>query len=201
MIKIGLTGGIGSGKSSVASLFADLGVPVISADDIAHQLTRAGSPQLDEIARHFGDSVLQSDGNLDRRQLADLVFADPLKKKLLEDILHPVIRTAMHKQADSSNAPYVILEIPLLLESGQYREMDRVLVVNAPLQARKRWLANDRGIDQQQVERIIRQQASNAERLAIADDVIENSAGLDDLASQVAQLHRRYLADCSSRRL
>ncbi len=193
MIKIGLTGGIGSGKSVVATLFSKRGIPIISADKIAHQLTHPGSPQLKQISAKFGDDVFTRDGELDRKKMAQIIFSNPDKKEQLETILHPPIREAMHHQTDMLSAPYVILEIPLLLESGQYRDMDRVLLVITSLEIRKKRLLERGVLNTQQIEKIIGQQADDKERLEIADDVIENNSTQDQLSKQVERLHRRYL--------
>ncbi|WJW74936.1 dephospho-CoA kinase [Thiohalobacter sp. IOR34] len=192
MLIIGLTGGIGSGKSTAAEQFASLGIPVIDADEIAHRLVEPGNPALDEIAATFGDRFLTGDGRLDRARLRQAVFADPAQRRRLEAILHPRIRRAMLEAARSLDAPYCLFVIPLLIESGWRDLVDRVLVIDCP-ETLQRQRVRERGLDEAQIDAILAAQASREQRLAAADDIIRNDGDLQQLKEQVGALHRKYL--------
>jgi dephospho-CoA kinase len=193
MLRVALTGGVGSGKSTVASLLARLGVPIIDADEIARNLTAAGSPVLNEIRAAFGTGYVASDGVLDREALRALVFSDPSARRRLEAILHPRIRDETLRRLAELAAPYAVLEIPLLFETGQTNIADRILVVDLPESEQVRRVQARSGLDIDEIRRIIDSQASRTERLAGADDVIDNSGSPAALADQVRRLHRRYL--------
>lgn len=191
--RIGLTGGIGSGKSAVADCFYRLEVPVIDADLITRELVRPGTPALGEIAETFGKDVLQANGSLDRARLRQRIFNDAAARKRVEAILHPRVRDEIARQTSLLSAPYCIIVIPLLLESGQQDLVDRILVVDAPESLQiERTMDRDQ-VNREQVEKIVASQASREQRLAIADDVIENNGTLEDLAQKVEALHARYL--------
>ena len=196
MLRIGLTGGIASGKSTVSRLFAALGVPVIDSDEIAREVVAPGTPGLAAIAARFGAGVLQPDGSLDRRRLREIVFADPAARRDLEAITHPAIREAMDQRSARAGGDYQILAIPLLVEGGggARGRVDRVLVVDCDedLQVR-RVMARD-GSTEAQARAVLAAQASRAQRRAAADDVIVNDGGLAALRDQVAALHERYRA-------
>ncbi|MDT8382968.1 MAG: dephospho-CoA kinase [Gammaproteobacteria bacterium] len=198
MLIIGLTGGIGSGKSTVAHYFEALGVPVIDADIIARELVAPGQPALGEIAHQLGPELVLADGNLDRAQLRQRVFAHNEERKRLEAILHPKIRECLRQRVNAlreRNTPpaYCILSIPLLIESGWIDLVQRVLVVDAsPAQQQQRASQRD-GLSPEHVSSIIRNQADRDTRLAAADDIIHNDADLPALQAQVETLHRRYL--------
>ena len=196
MFTVGLTGGIGSGKSTVADFFAAHGVPVIDTDRIARAETAPGSPALSAIRAVFGEVVIQADGTLDRAALRHRVFADAAARHQLEAILHPPIRQAVDKaRAALTAAPYVLIVIPLLVERGGYRDMlNRVLVIDCPEDLQIARVMARSGLTRNEVKAILATQASRAERLAIADDVIINTASSEALQEQVAVLHRRYLA-------
>ena len=200
MLIIGLTGGIGSGKTAVAGYFAQQGIPVIDADRLARELVAPGSPALEEIVRIFEPNILLPDGSLDRPRLRGLIFADPTQRHRLESILHPRIYAELRRRSQALRAPYCVWVIPLLLETGETALVDRVLVVDAPetLQ-RERVLARD-GMDYDTLEAILRSQVSRAQRLRAAADVIVNDADLTHLQRQVTALHHRYLelADAAS---
>ncbi len=199
MLVVGLTGGIGSGKSAVAERFQALGVPVIDADEAARAVVDPGTPGLARVRSRFGDQVVDADGRLDRRRLREIVFRDPAARRDLETILHPLIRTHMRSQLDTLRAPYAILAIPLLLETGQAGDMDRVLVVDCPERLQiERVCARD-GIDPERARAILAAQASREQRLEAADDVIDNSGPPERLQPQVEALHRRYLALAAGR--
>ena len=194
MLKIGLTGGIGSGKTTIAELFADFGTPIIDADDIAHQLTRPHQPALSKIQEQFGDCVITTDGSLNRSQLKQLIFANPVYKKKLEAILHPLIFAEISHQITELNADYVILSIPLLLETGQYDFVDRILVVDVPVEVQiERVNARDL-LSNATIQAIIDSQISRAQKLKAADDIIDNSGAPMLLAEQVKKLHNYYLS-------
>jgi dephospho-CoA kinase len=194
MLRIGLTGGIASGKSAAAAVFAGLGVPVIDSDVIAREVVAPGSAGLAAIRARFGDGVLQADGQLDRRALRAQVFADPAARRDLEALTHPLIRQRMATLSAAAGGPYQIHAIPLLVEGGAKRPgIDRVLVIDCPetLQI-QRVMARDR-VDEAGARAVLAAQATRAQRLAAADDVIVNDRGLDALQDAVTALHRRYL--------
>ena len=192
-LKVGLTGGVASGKSTVARHFAELGVPVIDADEIARELVEPGRPALSRIARELGRQYLTPDGRLDRRRLREAVFTDPGLRRRLEAILHPAIREAMLTRANQSSAPYVLLVVPLLVESDFKDLVDRILVVDLPEAAQIQRLCRRDEITPELARRMIGAQADRDTRLAVADDVIDNSGDPRALAAEVARLHRHYL--------
>ena len=190
---VALTGGIASGKTTVANMFKDLGVPVIDTDVIARELVEPGEPALDAIIFSFGRDYLLPDGNLDREKLRKLVFSTPHAKEKLESLLHPAIRAEALKQIRVLDSPYCMLVIPLLVESSDYGWIDRVLVVDVDECIQKsRVMARD-GINGDQAEAIIGLQASRQDRLTAADDVIENSGTIEDLMPKIDALHHNYL--------
>lgn len=194
MLVIGLTGGIGSGKTVVSDCFARLGAPIIDTDLLARELVEPGQPALAEIVAEFGPDCLDSDGRLQRSHLRERVFADPTGRRRLEAILHPRIRALARERIARLTAPYGLLVIPLLAETGMTDLVDRVLVVDAPeAEQIRRMMARD-GIDEIQARRILAAQANRSQRLALADDVLENIGDLDELDRQVAALHRYYSA-------
>lgn len=192
---IGLTGGIGSGKTTVASLFAELGAAVVDTDVIAHELTSAQGAAMPEIARVFGSAVLQPDGSLDRAAMRRLCFSDPSARKRLETILHPMIRNESVARCQRVDyAPYVLLVVPLLIESGAYRaRIKRVLLVDCDEALQVSRVMERSGLSEDEVRGIMATQASRAERLAAADDVVANAGSRDELQAQVLTLHGRYV--------
>lgn len=192
---VGLTGGIGSGKSTVADLFAALGVAVIDTDAIAHDMTGVKGVAMPEIARTFGPTVLRADGGLDRAAMRRLVFSDSSAKGRLEAILHPMIRRESDARCRAATAaPYVLLVVPLLVESGEYRaRCDRILVVDCEEAVQVSRVMARSGFSVSEVQAIMVTQASRSERLAAADDVISNSENQESLGPQIAALHQRYL--------
>lgn len=201
MLVIGLTGGIGSGKTAVSDRFARLGIPVIDTDLIARELVEPGQTALAEIAGEFGPDCLDGNGRLHRAHLRERVFADPTGRRRLEAILHPRIRAATRERVAALIAvPYCLVVIPLLAETGMTDLVDRVLVVDAPeTEQIRRVVARDR-VDAAQARAILAAQARRDQRLALADDVLENGDGdLDDLDDQVAVLHQRYLELAAAR--
>lgn len=191
---VGLTGGIGSGKSAVCREFEQLGVPIIDTDIIAREVVAPGSPGLAEVTEYFGGDVLNADGTMDRARLRALVFADETKRAALEAILHPKIRDRTNELLAAVVAPYCILCVPLLIEKGGYKNVHRILVVDCPPGIQlHRVMARD-NLTQPQAEAIMRSQAARTERLRMADDIIENSGSLDELQPRVETLHARYTA-------
>ncbi|MEW8032954.1 MAG: dephospho-CoA kinase [Candidatus Thiodiazotropha endolucinida] len=198
MLVIALTGGIGSGKSAVASHLESLGVPVIDADQLAHQLVKHGSPALLEIQAAFGDDLVDANGALDRSALRKIVFDNPQQRKRLEGILHPRIREAMKSWLANQSAPYAVLVIPLLFETGQMSLADRVLVVDCDESLQiDRVRARDE-ISREQIRQIIASQVDRQTRLLGADDVIENNGSLEALIEATEGLHRNYLKMANS---
>jgi dephospho-CoA kinase len=192
-LRIGLTGGIGSGKTQVSDNFANFAVPIIDADIIAHEITQNRHPALDKIASQFGREYVTDDGALDRQRMRKLVFDQPDKRKILEGILHPIIQSRMHMRAQACTKPYCILSIPLLLEGNNQGRVDRILVVDAPDANRRRWIKARSGLSDTEINGIFAAQVSRQKRLDSADDIITNDGSLKDLAEKVAELHERYL--------
>ncbi len=193
MLRVGLTGGIGSGKSTVAGLFAARGVPVIDADEIARRLAAPGQPAYREIVALFGPAILDPDQRIDRNQLRRRVFEQPAERLRLEAILHPEVRRAMEDELAGLDTPYCILVIPLLFETAEHFPVDRVLVVDAD-EARQIERAGRRDrTDAAQIKPIIAAQIPRAERLQRAQDIVHNNAGLAELEKEIEHLHRFYL--------
>jgi len=187
-----LTGGIASGKSAVSDMFSEKGVPVIDTDVIARQIVQAGSPALKQIAVQFGPDFIDPDGNLDRRKMREAIFSDPEMKIRLESILHPAIAAEALRQVSQCPKPWCLLVVPLLAESGRYSWINRVLVVDVSESVQiERVMARDH-ISREQAEAILIAQAGRKERLALADDVIDNSGSLQDLKSKVSSLYDKY---------
>jgi len=193
MLVVGLTGGIGSGKSSVSDLFEDLGVPVIDADIVAREVVEPGEQALREIIGQFGEGVLTPDGRLDRRQLRERVFQDEAARKALEGILHPRIRQRMRERLTRLDAPYAIFSVPLLVETGQHLAVDRVLVVDCPPEEQIRRIRARDNSSAEQARAILAAQIPRNQRLRLADDVIDNSGAIEALERQVRALHQKYL--------
>lgn len=190
---LGLTGGIGSGKSAAALHFAALGVHVVDADQAARLVVAPGQPALGQIAAHFGPDVLLPDGGLDRTALRERIFTDPAQRQWLEALLHPLIRQEIDRELALAESPYAILMSPLLVESGQYRRVRRVLVVDVPESVQlSRTVARD-STSEEQVRAILKVQASREERLKHADDVLVNDRDLAGLQQDVERLHHFYL--------
>jgi dephospho-CoA kinase len=192
--RVALTGGIASGKSTVANLFAELGVPLIDTDVIAREVVEPGRPALAAIVAAFGPGVLDAQGCLDRRRMRERIFADPTAKQGLEAILHPAIRAEMERQSRVTGGPYQVLVIPLLAESGRRDHVDRVLLVDVPEALQVERLALRDGVSREQAEAALNAQATRAERLAMADDIVRNTGRMEELREKVAELHAKYLA-------
>ena len=190
---VGLTGGIGSGKSAAAEEFARLGASVVDTDVISHELTGKGGAAIPEVERVFGKGFVL-DGAMDRKRMRDHVFADPAAKRSLERLLHPMIREESARRIAAASGPYVVHVVPLLIESPDYRKrVDRVLVVDCPEETQVARVRARSGLSEDEVRAIMRGQTPRAGRLAAADDVIDNSSTRDALRNQVAALHKKYL--------
>jgi dephospho-CoA kinase len=191
---IGLTGGIGAGKTTVANLFAEHGVPIIDADVIARDVTLPNQLGYAKIVSHFGPNILQADGTLDRKKLRDLIFKNPAERQWLEELLHPLIKKRIEKEIGLLTAPYCIVVIPLLIEVKAYEFINRILIVDTDEHLQiQRASARDKS-STEEIAAILASQTSRTQRLAIGDDVIVNNGTLLDLAPQVAKLHEKYLA-------
>ena len=197
-LRLGLTGGIGSGKSAAADMFAALKVPVIDADQVARAVVEPGEPALAQILAHFGDRVRQPDGSLDRGALRQIIFSQPDAKQWLEALLHPLIRARIEADLAAARAPYVLLVSPLLLESGQDQLVERIIVVDVDEQTQLERASRRDGVDREQIRRIIHSQMPRQERLARAHYRLDNSGDLDELRQQVARLHRELLEKAHS---
>lgn len=194
---IGLTGGIGSGKSAAAAMLKELGAGLVDADAIAHELTAPGGAAIPAIRGEFGDTAVSADGALDRAAMRRLVFADAAAKLRLEAILHPLIRAETQRRCEEAmvaGAPYVVLVVPLLIESGDYRRrVTRVAVVDCAEETQVTRVMARSGLTREEVQRIMAAQVNRAERLAAADDVIDNDGDMEALRVQIEALHRLYL--------
>ena len=191
---VGLTGGIGSGKSAVAELFAKLGVAVVDSDEIAHELTRPGGAAIAPIRRAFGSGVIDADGALDRAGMRKLAFGDAAAKKKLEAILHPLIREESARRSERADSAYAILVVPLLVEGGIDRSRyARVLVVDCTEAQQIERAMRRSGLSESEVRDILAAQATREQRLALADDVIDNSGAPEALDRQISRLHGKYL--------
>jgi len=193
MFVVGITGGIGSGKSAVSDRFKRYGIKIVDADIASREVVKPGQPALAEISRHFGSDILQADGTLDRAKLRARVFADPDERKWLERLLHPQINAYLQRELQNAESPYAILVSPLMKETGQARYANRILVIDVPEQVQLQRTMKRDANDENQVRAIMAAQISRAERLAMAHDVIVNDAGLDALDAAVARLHEQYL--------
>ncbi|MDC9606239.1 dephospho-CoA kinase [Xenorhabdus griffiniae] len=195
---VALTGGIGSGKTTISNVFSSLGVPLVDADIIAREVVAPGTPALQAIIAHFGVDILLPNGSLNRAMLRQKIFAAPEEKLWLNALLHPLIQTETQRQLNQVTAPYVIWVVPLLIENNLMHLADRVLVVDIPVEVQiTRTMARD-GINREQVENILAAQASRQDRLEKADDVIVNHNSEQDITSRVAELHQQYLKQAKS---
>jgi dephospho-CoA kinase len=198
---IGLTGGIGSGKSAAAAEFARLGATVVDTDAIAHELTGAGGAAISGVRRVFGDPYIDAGGAMDRRKMRELVFADPDAKQRLQALLHPLIREESQRRIAAATGPYVVHVVPLLIESPDYRtRVDRVLVIDCPDELRLARVQTRNGLAAEEVRRIFAAQATRAERSAAADDLVDNGGSVAELHAQIRALHRRYLELAAAKR-
>ncbi len=200
MLIVGLTGGVGCGKTTVANSFQRYGIPIIDADDITRDLVVPGSPILERIATQFGADFVRSDGHLDRRKLRELVFKDPTKRKQLEGLLHPQVQERILRWIKTQSAAYCLVVIPLLVESGMDAIVDRVLVVDCDARHQIDRVVSRDACTHQQVRAIMATQTSSEARLAKATDVIQNNEDVATIHTQVDLLHQRFL-DLATKRL
>jgi len=194
MLKVGLTGGIGCGKSTAADIFLHLGAPVIDADQISHALVEPGAPALLEISRQFGPGILDSHGALERNKLRTLVFSRPNCKQQLEAILHPLVYAEMQRLLQTLHDPYVILCIPLLLETKMQHFVDRILVIDCPFEQQIKRVKLRSNLSEEAIKAIIATQISREQRLSAADDIVDNSGDTTKLAEYIKKLHNLYLS-------
>lgn len=193
VFRVGLTGGIASGKSTAAKFFGALGVPILDSDSIAREVVEPGQPPLERLVERFGRGILTSDGHLNRPALRDIVFSDPKARADLENLTHPAIGAALEARSAAAGGPYQILVIPLLVEKNLGSHVDRVLVVDCGEELQLKRLHARDGSTRAQAQAILAAQASRAARLKAADDVIKNDADMSAVQAQVSALHARYL--------
>jgi len=196
---VGLTGGIGSGKTTISGLFAELGVEVIDTDEIARSLTSKPQAAMTAIEAHFGPAVIASDGSLDRERMRELAFSDPEAREALQRILHPLIREEVQRRLAATASPYALVVVPLLVESRGYSFASRILVVDCSEEQQIARVVQRSGLSREQVQAIMASQASRSDRLAVANDVIHNDGEIGALRDQVQRLHDQYLALAESR--
>lgn len=190
---VGLTGGIGSGKSTVSDIFQKLGVEVIDADSISHELTATGQPGYTGILKLFGQQVLNEKKELRRDYIRKLIFNDHELKMALEGIIHPLVREEIVRRIDNISYPYCLISIPLLFESKSDINLDRILVVDLPEELQVERASRRDGVDEEDIEKIMQAQVPRQKRIELADDIITNDSGLESLAKQVNSLHEKYL--------
>ena len=192
-IIVGLTGGIGSGKSAAAEIFRACGIEVIDADTLAREVVEPGQPALSDITAHFGSDILTAQGHLDRPALRKIVFSNPAHKSWLENLLHPLIAELLQRRLNATKSPYAILESPLLLETEQYKLVDRVLVIDVNQKVQVDRSVRRDGSDEETIKSIIASQIDRAERIQYADDLVSNEEGLEQLREKIEALHSKYL--------
>ena len=193
MLTIGLTGGIGSGKSTVANFFQELGIDVIDSDKLAHQLTETFQPAYFEIIKKFGNQVITKEGHLNRKALREIIFKEPTYKKWLEELLHPLIKQKIIEELTLCSSAYVIIVVPLLVEAGMTGTFERILVVDSPMAKQlERTLERDKA-NEELILQIMSSQATKEQRLAVATDIIVNDKNLANLKNAVENLHYFYL--------
>jgi dephospho-CoA kinase len=191
---VGLTGGIGSGKTAVSDLFQDLGITIVDADLASRVVVEKGREELNKIAEHFGEDILTSDGELDRAKLREVIFNSEEEKLWLESLLHPAIASQIQKELDSSSSPYTILVSPLLLETNQKNFCSTVLVVDVPVETQIERTSKRDNVSEEQIKSIIASQIDRDSRLEQADEVILNDGSIESLESKVQELHKKFLS-------
>ena len=190
---VGLTGGIGCGKSTVAKMFSKLGVEIIDADKIAKQLLQPAGSAYQTTVEHFGTAIINEDKSLNRQHLAEIIFNDQTQKKWLENLLHPLVRQEIHNQIDKASSNYIIIDIPLLTENiTHYEFLDKILVIDVDKETQITRAMQRTGLPKEKIENIIKHQAIREERLAIADDKIINNKSINELKLQIEQLHQKF---------
>lgn len=190
---VGLTGGIGSGKSAAAKIFRTCGVEVIDADALAREVVEPGQPALSDIGTHFGSGLLTAQGHLDRAALRKIVFSNPKHKSWLENLLHPLIAELLQRRLSATKSPYAILESPLLLETEQHKLVDRVIVIDVNEEIQIDRSVRRDGSDEEVIKSIIASQINRAERIQYADDLVSNEESLEQLREKIEALHSKYL--------
>lgn len=193
LLRVGLTGGIGSGKSTICQQFSSLGAPVIDSDDIARSVVAVGQPALQKLEQHFGKHILNSDGSLNRAALRDIIFNNPPQKNYVETLLHPLILQQIQIDLEDITYPYVIIEIPLLFEAGWQTYVDQVLVVDLPEHLQIERLMKRDGLGRDKLQQIIDNQLSRSERSKNADQIIDNSKNQQEISQQILEIHQHYL--------
>ena len=191
---IGLTGGIGSGKTAVSDLFKELGITIVDADLASRVVVQKGREELNKISEHFGRDILNSNGELDRAQLRDIIFNSEEEKLWLESLLHPAIASQIQKELDSSNSPYTVLVSPLLLETNQRNFCNKVLVVDVPEEIQIQRTTERDNVSEEQIKSIISSQIDRDSRLEQADEVIVNDGSIQDLENKVQELHEKFIS-------
>jgi len=191
---VGLTGGIGSGKTAVSDLFQDLGITIVDADLASRVVVEKGREELNKIAEHFGEDILTSDGELDRAKLREVIFNSEEEKLWLESLLHPAIASQIQKELDSSRSPYTILVSPLLLETNQKNYCSTVLVIDVPVETQIERTSKRDNVSEEQIKSIIASQIDRDSRLEQADEVILNDGSIESLESKVQELHKKFLS-------
>lgn len=195
MFLIGLTGGIGSGKSTVAQHFRDLGVDVVDVDAVSRSVTAAGGTGIDAVRKAFGEDAVDTSGAMNRAYIRELVFENPSERKRLESILHPIIQRESLKALEAATSPYCIVDVPLLFENGFWKaKADRVLVVDVPQEVQIERVRLRSGLSEERILSIIRAQTPRGDRIALADDIVSNTLGKEDLQRAVGLLHQKYLS-------
>lgn len=195
MFLIGLTGGIGSGKSTAAQHFRNLGVDVVDVDAVSRSVTAAGGAGIDAVREAFGDEAVDASGAMNRAYIRELVFENPSERKRLEGILHPIIQRESLKALEAATSPYCIVDVPLLFESGFWKaKADRILVVDVPQEVQIERVKLRSGLTEERILSIIRAQTSRGDRIALADDIVSNTLGKEDLQRAVGLLHQKYLS-------
>lgn len=190
---VGLTGGIGCGKSTVAKMFSKLGVEIIDADKIAKQLLQPAGSAYQTTVEHFGTAIINEDKSLNRQHLAEIIFNDQTQKKWLENLLHPLVRQEIHNQIDKASSNYIIIDIPLLTENiTHYEFLDKILVIDVDKETQITRAMQRTGLPKEKIENIIKHQAIREERLAIADHIIINNKSINELKLQIEQLHQKF---------
>ena len=193
---IGLTGGIGSGKTAASDAFKSLGIDIIDADMSSRRVVERGQPALDDIQDHFGSDILDSENNLDRAKLREIIFQDPKERVWLEELLHPKIARHIKDQLESSKSPYCVLVSPLLLETEQKSFCSSVLVVDVPEESQISRTSKRDGVSEEQVKSIIATQINREQRLKQADEIIMNDGSIEELKEKILVLHTKYLSQC-----
>ena len=193
---IGLTGGIGSGKTAASDAFKSLGIDIIDADMSSRRVVERGQPALEDIQDHFGSDILDSENNLDRAKLREIIFKDPKERVWLEELLHPKIAQHIKDQLESSKSPYCVLVSPLLLETEQKSFCSSVLVVDVPEESQISRTSKRDGVSEEQVKSIIATQINREQRLKQADEIIMNDGSIEELKEKILVLHTKYLSQC-----